>query len=262
MTGKLIRRLALAGTVAVTVAAGFVVQLSEANAKSTSTVFAGTLIPQRADSQIMKHTDGFYYFTGTVPEYDRIVVRRAKTLTGLTSARETVIWRQHATGAMANHIWAPELHFINGKWYVYFAAGNSSDPWDIRMYVLRGAGANPLTASWTEKGAIHTGISDEKFALDASTFVDQNDPKKTRYLIWTQRPPKEVADPTNTSIYIAKMGAHPWKITGTPVLISSPTHDWETQRYRVNEGPTVLQRNGKTFLTFSAVKPWTVVIGA
>ena len=120
------------------------------------------------------------------------------------------------------------------------------------MYVLEGTGDNPLTATWTEKGAIHTGIADEKFALDASTFVDQYDAAKTRYLIFTQRPPKEVADPSNTSIYIAKMGAHPWEITGTPVLISAPEFDWEIQRYRVNEGPTVLQRNGKTFLTYSA----------
>jgi GH43 family beta-xylosidase len=257
MTGRSIRRLALAAVMAVAATVGFVVQQPQANAvpaptASVPTVYAGTLIQQRADSQIMKHTDGYYYFTGTVPEYDRIVLRRAKTLTGLASAPETVIWRHHATGEMANHIWAPELHFINGKWYVYFAAGRSSDSWDIRMYVLEGAGANPLTTTWTEKGAIHTGIADEKFALDASTFVDEYDAKKTRYLIWTQRPPVEVANPTNTSIYIAKMGAHPWEITGTPVLISAPTYDWEIQRYRVNEGPTVLQRNGRTFLTYSA----------
>jgi GH43 family beta-xylosidase len=28
---------------------------------------------------------------------------------------------------MAVHIWAPEIHFIDGKWYIYFTAGRSDD---------------------------------------------------------------------------------------------------------------------------------------
>ena len=138
-----------------------------------STPYAGTLVQQRADSQIMKHTDGYYYFTATVPEYDRIILRRARTLEGLASAPETVVWRKHASGEMASHIWAPEIHFLNGKWYIYFAAGHQPAIWDIRMYVLEGTGKNPLTADWTEKGQIKTGIGAGTFALDASTFVNQ-----------------------------------------------------------------------------------------
>ena len=78
---------------------------------------------QRADPHIFKHTDGYYYFTATVPQYDRIVLRRATTLQGWRRAAETVIWRRHTSGEMGAHIWAPEIHFINGRWYIYFAAG-------------------------------------------------------------------------------------------------------------------------------------------
>ena len=214
--------------------------------------YEGTLVQQRADSQIMKHTDGYYYFTGTVPEYDRIILRRAKTLQGLMSAPETVIWRKHASGEMAANIWAPEIQFINGKWYVYFAASRSTDIWDIRMYVLEGTGDNPLTATWTEKGVIKTGISNERFALDATTFVDEYDSKKTRYMVWAQKPPANEGADVNSALYIAAVGKNPWEITGKPVKISSPEHPWEIQRYKVNEGPAVIQRNGKTFLTYSA----------
>jgi hypothetical protein len=45
----------------------------------------------------------------------------------------------------------------------------------------------------------------------------------------------------------------PWTITGTPVMISRPTAAWETAGgATVNEGPAVIQKNGKVFMTFSA----------
>jgi GH43 family beta-xylosidase len=252
MKRRLGRPHVLAATTLLIAIVGLMSGMHSATAEQTPAghQYQGTLVQQRADSQIMKHTDGYYYFTGTVPEYDRIVLRRAKTLEGLASAPESVIWRKHASGEMSFHIWAPEIQFINGKWYVYFAASRANAIWDIRMYVLEGAGDNPFTATWTEKGPITTGISDEIFALDATTFVDEYDPKKTRYLSWAQRQPAN--EGKGTSIYIAELGKNPWEITGKPVKISSPELPWEIQRYEVNEGPAVIQRNGRTFLTYSA----------
>jgi GH43 family beta-xylosidase len=202
--------------------------------------FTNPLVNQRADAQISKHTDGYYYFTATVPEYDRIVLRRATTLQGLSTAPETTIWTKHSSGIMGAHIWAPEIHFIDGKWYVYFAAGASNDIWAIRMYVLEGVGANPLTATWTEKGQITTPWN--TFALDASTFVASG----VRYLIWAQ-----TESGANSSLYISKM-SNPWTLTGSTTRIAAPTLDWERRGIPVNEGPTVIQRNGRIFLTYSA----------
>ncbi|MEV4846531.1 family 43 glycosylhydrolase [Micromonospora matsumotoense] len=201
------------------------------------------LVAQRADPHIVRHTDGYYYMTATAPEYDRIVLRRATTLQGLSTAPETVIWRRHDSGIMGAHIWAPEIHFIDGRWYVYFAAGATDNVWAIRMYVLEGTGANPLTASWAEKGQIRTPW--ETFALDASTFVTNG----VRYLIWAQGEPGIA---TNSNLYIARM-ANPWTLSGTPTRIAVPTLEWEMRGgVKVNEGPTVLQRNGRIFLTYSA----------
>ncbi|MCP2241359.1 family 43 glycosylhydrolase [Lentzea aerocolonigenes] len=205
--------------------------------------YTNPIAERRADPHIFKHTDGFYYFTATVPEYDRIVLRRATTIQGLSSAPETVIWRKHSSGEMAAHIWAPEIHFINGKWYVYFAAGRSDDIWRIRMYVLESSSANPVTGTWTERGRITTPW--DTFSLDASTFVNNG----VRYLLWAQQEP---GISTNSNVYIARMGANPWTITGTVTRLTVPTLAWETRGYKVAEGPTVLQRNGKIFLTYSA----------
>ncbi|MFF5308868.1 family 43 glycosylhydrolase [Streptomyces massasporeus] len=209
---------------------------------SPAVTHTNPIAEKRADPHIVKHTDGYYYFTATVPEYDRIVLRRATTIQGLKSAPETTIWTKHASGAMGAHIWAPEIHFIDGKWYVYFAAGATDDVWAIRMYVLEGTGANPVTAAWTEKGQIRTQW--ESFSLDATTFVVNG----VRYLAWAQRDPSVN---NNTDVYLAKM-ANPWTITGTPVMLSRPTYSWETVGYKVNEGPAVIQHGGKVFLTYSA----------
>jgi GH43 family beta-xylosidase len=232
---------AIGAILATVLGAGLLPATSAAAAPAVQ--YTNSLVAQRADPHIYKHTDGFYYFTATVPAYDRIILRRATTLQGLATATETTIWTRHATGEMANHIWAPEIHYINGKWYIYFAAGHSDDQWRIRMYVLENSSANPLQGTWIERGRIVTNW--DSFALDATTFVHNG----VRYLVWAQSEPGINA---NSSLYIARMGANPWQITGSQVRISTPTLSWETRGYRVNEGPAVIIRNGRVFLTFSA----------
>ncbi|WP_224364699.1 family 43 glycosylhydrolase [Hyalangium versicolor] len=202
--------------------------------------FSNPLIQQRADPHIYKHTDGYYYFTASVPEYDRITLRRATTIQGLSTASETVVWRKHASGEMAVHIWAPEIHFISGKWYLYFAAGSSDDIWRIRMYALESSSANPLSGTWTEKGRIFTDL--ESFSLDATTFEHNGQ----RYLLWAQYNP-------DSNVYIAKMSS-PTTLVLPAVLLTQPTYSWEIQGYRVNEGPAVIKKNGKIFVSYSASK--------
>ena len=77
-------------------------------------------IEQRADPYILRHQES-YYFIASVPEYDRLEIRRSATLEGLRDAQPVVVWRKPDSGPMSQLIWAPELHEIDGKWYIYFA---------------------------------------------------------------------------------------------------------------------------------------------
>ncbi|USN99650.1 MAG: glycoside hydrolase family 43 protein [Phycisphaeraceae bacterium] len=198
------------------------------------------ILPQRADPHVNLH-DGYYYLVATAPEYDRIELRRAPTLGGLSDARPEVIWRMHESGPMSHHIWAPEIHFIDGKWYVYFAASRADDIWRLRMYVLENESVNPLAGEWKEKGQIRTQW--ETFSLDETTFEH----KGKRYLVWAQN----ASGDRGTNLYIAEMDA-PWSIVGPQVLISKPDLPWEHIGHWVNEAPAVLHRNGRLFLTYSA----------
>ncbi|KRF43008.1 family 43 glycosylhydrolase [Paenibacillus sp. Soil787] len=213
---------------------------------SLKKAYKNPIVLQRADPWIYKHTDGYYIFTASVPAYDCIELRRAKTIQGLESAVPTIIWTQHAKGRMSSHIWAPELHFIDGKWYIHFAAGGSDEDkdekWQHRMYVLENEAVNPIEGAWVEKGQLHTNW--DSVALDATTFEHQG----VRYLVWAQNDPEIEG---NSNLYMAEM-SNPWTISGKQVLLSKPEYDWEIVGYGVNEGPAVLKKNGRIFISYSA----------
>jgi GH43 family beta-xylosidase len=197
--------------------------------------------PRHADPWIHHHSDGSYYLTGSVPAYDRIEIVAAESIRELGMAEPVVIWRKHDEGPMSRHIWAPELHHIDGKWYLYFAAGREDEPFAIRMYVLENGSADPTEGEWVERGQIETGW--DSFSLDATTFEHRG----RRYLVWAQNDPEIEG---NTNLYIAEM-ENPWTIRGEQVMLTYPEYEWERQGYLVNEGAAVLKRNGRIFMTYS-----------
>ncbi|MDQ0917033.1 family 43 glycosylhydrolase [Paenibacillus sp. V4I5] len=208
--------------------------------------FCNPIVEQRADPWVYKHTDGYYYFTASVPEYDRIELRRAEHIQDLAAAPSVIAWRKPDSGPMSSHIWAPEIHLIEDKWYIYFAAAKSGDTingmFDHRMFVLENNSANPLEGTWSEKGQIRTAW--DSFSLDATTFEHQNQ----RYLVWAQNDPQIEG---NSNLYIDLM-RNPWTLQGKQIMISKPELAWETIGFLVNEGPAVIQRNGKLFISYSA----------
>ncbi len=62
-------------------------------------------ISNRADPYVTRHDDGTYYFTASVPEYDRIILRKSDSLMGLREAPEKTVWKKHESGEMSAHIW-------------------------------------------------------------------------------------------------------------------------------------------------------------
>lgn len=205
-------------------------------------------ILQRADPYVYRHTDGSYYFTASVPAYDGIVLRKADTLEGLADAPEVEIWHKHESGPMSEHIWAPELHYLNGEWYIYFAGGEKEDVWAIRPYVLHCAEEDPLTGTWEELGKMKCAKEDEfsfrAFSLDATVFEN----KGKHYFIWAE---KVGVGKQISNLYIAEM-ASPNELATVQVLLVTPDYDWERIGFWVCEGPSVLKKDGKIFVTYSA----------
>ncbi len=205
-------------------------------------------ILQRADPYVYHHVDGSYYFTASVPAYDKIVLRHGQTLAGLAQAEEITVWEKHPHGSMSQHIWAPELHWLDGKWYLYFAAGAREDKWKIRPYVLECEGADPLKGRWKERGKMQCAAEDSfsfrAFSLDGTVFESRG----KRYYVWAE---KVGVGKQISNLYIAQMET-PYRLKTVQVLLTTPDYDWERVGFWVNEGPAVLKKDGKIFLTYSA----------
>ena len=206
------------------------------------------LVAQRADPFVYKHSDGFYYFTGSVPTYDRIELRKSATIEGLQDAETFDVWFKHDSGPMSRHIWAPEIHYLDGKWYIYFAASEEEDIWALRPYVLECTGQDPLNDEWVELGMMQAADGDEKsfidFSLDATVF--ENNGK--RYFCWAEKTGGQFAA---SNLYLAEMES-PIKLKTTQFMLTTPDYDWERVGFWVDEGPAVLKHNGKIFIAFSA----------
>ncbi|WP_454714432.1 family 43 glycosylhydrolase [Caulobacter segnis] len=229
------RRTILAG-------AGALAAAGPAAARISPVVPSNPLVRQRADAHVFKHHDGLYYMTASVPEYDRLAIRRSPTLAGLSTAEEAVIWRRPTTGKLGGYIWAPELHEIDGRWHMYFAAGDADQPFHIRTYVLRCLDRDALTGHWEMLGQLQTPW--DTFTLDSTVFSH----KGVRYLLWAQTEP---GIKTNSNLYLAPM-ASPTTLARPPARLTVPTLDWEIRGFKVAEGPAPLHRNGKLFISYSA----------
>ncbi len=212
-----------------------------------NTEFNNPWILQRADPYVTK-VDGKYYFTASVPEYDRIVLRCADKIYDLAKAEEKVLWNCHKSGPMSKHISAPELHYIFGKWVIYFAGGEMEDIWKIRPYVLVCTGNDPMKDEWVEGGPLLPADEDEfsfrAFSLDATVFEHQGEV----YIIWAE---KVGVGRQISNLYIGKLESVN-KLKTVQVLLTTPDYDWERIGFWVNEGPAVVKHNGKIFVTFSA----------
>jgi len=225
--------------------AGSAALLAAAPALAKKPGIINPLVRQRADAQVFRHTDGSYYLTGSVPEYDRLVLRRSRTLAGLATAPERVLWRHLASGPLSGFIWAPEMHLIDDRWIMYFAAGPSGggeDVFRIRTYAVVCDGADPMTGEWSVLGQLETPW--DSFNLDSTSFVHRG----TRYLAWAQREP---GIETNSNLYLAPLKT-PLTLAAKPARLSVPTLDWEIQGFKVNEAPALLARHGRLFMTYSA----------
>ena len=177
----------------------------------------------------------------------RIVVKRFRELDRMDRNTETVIWSPKGAGPDRRQVWAPELHHIDGRWYLYFAAGDGRLA-NHRMFAL--VADDPL-GPYTELGRIYD-PSNDVWAIDMTVL-----PHAGRlYALWSGWDGPNDGFPQN--LYIAPM-ADPWTISGERQCLSRPEHDWEMSVAPVNEGPEVLCHpgSGRLFIVYAADASWT-----
>lgn len=215
--------------------------------------FTNPVLPSGPDPWTI-YKDGYYYYTNSTG--DNITIWKTKSIATLSTAEKKAVWTPPKTGPYSKELWAPEIHFFQNKWYVYFAADSGNNN-DHRLYVLENASADPLQGVWTMKGKLTT--PDDKWSIDGSVM----EYKHKLYVIWSGWKGDKNGE---QDIYIAQM-KNPWTVEGKRTLLSKPQYDWELNgdlhdadnpaHVSVNEGPEFLVHDNKIFLIYSASGCWT-----
>lgn len=210
----------------------------------TLLTFTNPIAPRGQDPWVVEHGNRFYY---CYAHGNGIAVRVTDRLEEIGNGKETVVWQAPPDTMHSKEIWAPELHHIGNRWYIYFAADDGNNH-NHRMYVLRSEGDDPL-GPYTFVGKVTD--AHDRWAIDG-TVLQHKDGKL--YFIWSGWPGnKNVVQ----NLYIAPM-RDPVSIAGEGVVISTPTHNWERiGDPKVNEGPQVLQHGDKVHIIYSASGSWT-----
>ncbi|MCE7064951.1 family 43 glycosylhydrolase [Dyadobacter sp. CY326] len=209
---------------------------------SNASTFTNPLLQSAPDPWVFQK-DSLYYYTHTLG--NRIQLWKTGKMSKLATTTPVIVFNAPATGGNSRDIWAPELFFLDNKWYIYYTGTDGEDR-NHRMWVLENESADPTTGTWVNKGQLLTNPID-LWSIDATVFEHQN----ARYLIWSGRPFVAGTSDLTQNLYIAKM-SNPFTLTGPTVKISSPQYDWEKRGFAVNEGPEILRNPaGKAFLIYS-----------
>jgi GH43 family beta-xylosidase/uncharacterized protein YjdB len=215
-----------------------------------ATTFTNPIVPVSgpagsADPTIV-FKDGYYYYAKSENDTS-LVVAKAKRLEDIGSSPRVTVYTPPAGTMYSKEIWAPELQYINGKWYIYFAADDGNNN-NHRMYALEGNSQDPQ-GTYTFKGKVADAT--DKWAIDGAVLQADN---QSLYFVWSGW---EGNTNVRQNLYIAPM-SNPWTINGPRVLISTPEKPWELNGTPyINEGPEILKKDGKVFIVYSASGSWS-----
>ncbi|MDP9795571.1 GH43 family beta-xylosidase [Catenuloplanes nepalensis] len=190
----------------------------------------------------MTYHNGYYYLATTTWN-STITMRRATTLAGLNAAPDQVVFNLAGRANGCCNMWAPEFHLVNGRWYLYYVAGQNVSDYNPtqRLHVLESAGSDPM-GPYSFKADLGN-----DWQLDASVLTVNG----TLYLMGTY----QAGGSYGQSNFIQRL-SNPWTLSGSRVRLSSPTLSWERQTAPVNEAPEPLYHNGRTMVVYSASACW------
>ncbi len=218
--------------------------LSHPGHAAETNTFTNPVVETGADPWVIRR-DGQYYLCQS-RRGTGVWVGRSAQLHRLGQAAWARIWDPPKGTAYSREIWAPELHWLKDRWYVYVAADDGQNA-NHRMYVLEGDTRDPqLPFRFIGK------IADpaDRWAIDGTVLAFDDG---RLYFIWSGW---EGTENVSQNLYLAPM-SNPWTISGARVCISRPEHDWEKHgRPLINEGPQVLRHQDRLFIIYSASGSW------
>ncbi len=162
---------------------------------------------------------------------DSVVVRKFESFEKILDAEEKKVFIADENQPV--NWFAPEMHLIDGHWYIY-GAPSYRDNEDLHsMHVLRSVSEDPF-GEYEYMGALRG--TENKWSIDATVFTYNN----KLYTVLDMR-----------GLHICEM-TDPLTMKGEPILLSEAEYPWEREMNPIIEGPAVLVKNGRMFIVYSA----------
>ena len=197
--------------------------------------------------------NGKYYFISTndLDGNHSLYIREADSIPGLATAQQVCILDTSMYPHLGNLLWAPEMHIINGRLYIFHAGTPGPFVQEQSHVMALREGGSPLKASdWeTPRRVVKADGSmlyDKGITLDMTVFWSAG----KCCAAWSQRQ----FDPVDLGawLYIAQIDPdRPWQLLSEPQVLTTPEYGWENNHTFVVEGPFALYRGGKIYLSYS-----------
>ncbi len=220
-----------------------------------ATKFPFPVMGERGDPMAIRY-GGFYYYMASDDEGGQLSlkIRRVNTIGDIASAQDHVILCAGDFPFNAACFWAPELHEIEGKLFLFFAVG-SPHWYTVQSHVMELTGNDPINpAHWSKpmrcEKADGTNLIEDGITLDMSVLKVKGD----YYVLWAQRyMGSDLSNIGSSDLYIARIDPRkPWHQVSEAVLLRRPSFSWERAHSDVIEGPFVLKHGGDIYVTYAA----------
>ncbi len=221
------------------------------------TLFTNPVVQAPSCDPFITYLDGWYYY---VKSNSGVCVAKARRLQDLGSAPLVKVIT--ASDDSFKEFWAPELHYVDGCWYIYAApievstnrrrmfAFKASVPDDPQSPFEFAAEMGPTVYhEETDTWDLNSDTTQNRYALDG-TVLEVGEKK---YFIYSAHTGTG-SQPTTQRLYINEM-ADATTLMGDRVLLPAGGAAFEKRQSNIGnsicEGPQILVKNGKVFVFYS-----------
>lgn len=182
-----------------------------------------------------------------------LTMHRAKKLNDLFRNSESVIvYEAKEEDETYGFLWAPELHCIDGRWYIYTSTHHKNNKGFKHVICLQAKTDNPFDGF--ELGG-H--LNPEVLGIDPTVYQDKKNHKL--YLCFSIVDDGKQAVTGKQYLAMQEMKS-PTEVNGDFRIISEATYDWEkVQPYRdvtINEGAYFIEKDERLFIVYSGNGCW------
>ena len=175
-------------------------------------------------------------------------MHRAKKLSDMFSNSESrIIYTANDEEKTYGFLWAPELHFIDGKWYIYTSTHQTAEHRNFKHVICLKAKTDDPFDGFVLGGHINP----EVYAIDPTIYQDKKNGKL--YICFSLVP----CDGRWRQVLAIQEMKSPTEPIGEYTVIAEAKYDWELVRIPpINEGAYFVEKDGRLFIVYSGNGCW------